>query len=441
MLDSSTRIQARSIDWRSLAVCRFMVAVFCFYELLMIARHPEFYSAELGLFKAEQLRFNFSSFTVYFLAGIGMLSTLFYLKNKFTRVSILCLLIVFHLFHLQYTSYKYAGDNLRNLILIVLMIIHLNLPDKFKSFRGIIVQVVLLQLGIIYGLALLTKLPNPAWGQDFTALKYISNQILFYTGLTSWLNLSDEMLKGLTVFTLIFEALLVIGIIALFICRSQQIRLAITICAVLFHLFLGMFLELGMVSHYSIAFWVLLVPGMFWDKLKIFPGRESREVFETRAGKSSAVVLLLLILSGVYADFNEKSEIQSAFRRYQLTQTWSLFAATDATEEHSFWPLFVGVYSDGSKLNLINGENVFYGRPDSAKEVYPNTLYKHFFMEHLLSENKKEKKNLQKMNRYLCKTANFKTNQLPVKIELSMMRKDTQQKIEQKKFFSFTCPK
>lgn len=270
----------------------------------------------------------------------------------------------------------------------------------------------ILQLVCIYFFTGLLK-DHPIWRTQWSAVYYTLSIDHFATPLGRWLLQFPTLLQGLTLGALVLE--LVGPLLLLCSWKNDWLRLGVVGGFVSFHLGLAVTMELGFFPYICIAYWLVLLPGRFWEFLGSIATRSasesSKEVIEPSptlrvmkptcsarvsnpagaariswAGNCLLAVLLAYVLllnvarvSGSLAAQLAGGPVRIAGDAAQLNQFWCMFAPKPNV--YGGWLELTGELADGRRVNLLRPEQpAFDERPAVVSSSYPSERWRKCLM-------------------------------------------------------------
>ena len=123
---------------------------------------------------------------------------------------------------------------------------------------------IILQLSLVYFNAGIPKV-SYEWRGDFNALYYVLNMDYFTNPFGYWLLQYPAILVLLTKATLLLEVS--VPFLLLMPLGNAYLRLILFAIIVGFHLGIYLCMDVGLFSFMCIAYWLVVLPSLFWDKL------------------------------------------------------------------------------------------------------------------------------------------------------------------------------
>ncbi len=224
---------------------------------------------------------------------------------------------------------------------------------------------IILQLSIIYFNAGIPKV-SYEWRGDFNALYYVLNMDYFTNPFGYWLLQYPAILVLLTKATLLLEVS--VPFLLLMPLGNAYLRLILFAIMVGFHLGIYLCMDVGLFSFMCIAYWLVVLPGLFWDKLtavipwKVFSSNteiNGPEVLSTPGPRWLIPCLLIFVMVMNYQRYlnppmvsDEARVIDTVGRITGLDQYWAMFSPGVLKDGLKIWA--EGTKADGSKVNLFN---------------------------------------------------------------------------------------
>jgi hypothetical protein len=244
------------------------------------------------------------------------------------------------------------------------------------------------QLCLMYWFTALLK-TGPAW-KDGTAIYYALNMEMLLHPVGAWLRQFPDLMKGLTWATFALE----IGgpLLAILPFGRGWLRVPVIAAFIVFHIAIGLCLEVIMFTYACPIVWLALLPTVFWDRLlghdanrstagaapieptaSLFALPKAARVF---AGVTLAVVLAINILQlkGLEGARARAMPLGLFSGVLGLDQRWSMFAP----EPWRFtnWFVFDARLADGRHVNpLLDGQPITGERPQWIIEAYRNNRW------------------------------------------------------------------
>ncbi|MEC9308195.1 MAG: DCC1-like thiol-disulfide oxidoreductase family protein [Chloroflexota bacterium] len=135
---------------------------------------------------------------------------------------------------------------------------------KVNAYFSVATMAVLIQIAVVYWFNWLAKL-HPTWIEDYTAVYYAMSLDMYATKLGTALLGFPLLMQAATWSTLWLELL---GPLLLFSpIKNGTFRIAVLIGFILLHLGIALTLNIGYFPAVSIIVWMLVIPGLFWDRI------------------------------------------------------------------------------------------------------------------------------------------------------------------------------
>ena len=411
-----------SLDLRSLALVRILLALLLLADLAVRATALEAHYGESGLYPVSDLYqvgfpavislFALSGETwylafVFLLNALVLLALLLGWKTKWaTLLSWLFLLSL----HNRNNTILNGGDTWLRLTLFWAMFVpwarywsldsSVSLKDETEeetSCFGVSSLAFVGQVFLVYLFAGLYK-TGSSWWTDASAVKLtmMANEwsgewayyLLYYPGFMEWLTRSVFWLE-------LFGPWLLFTPIAF-----GPVRTFLVCSFFSFHFGLYLFMELGFFPVVGMVCVLSLLPTWFWERKPIrkmtdsiagvwgglYKGEgatKTRESFTLPLWQQLFVSLsFLAVLLSNLERATEKEVLpeflQAYSRALRLDQYWGLFAP-DAPQNHS-WFLAVASLRDGSKIDLLRGGQVLDWSAPSSSKIYGNQRTKRYLV-------------------------------------------------------------
>jgi predicted DCC family thiol-disulfide oxidoreductase YuxK len=135
---------------------------------------------------------------------------------------------------------------------------------KVNQYFSVATVAVFIQLAVVYWFNWIAKL-HPTWIEDYTALYYAMNLDMYATKLGTALLAFPLLMQAGTWFTLWLELL---GPLLLFSpIKNGMFRILVIVGFILLHLGIALTLNIGYFPAVSIVVWMIVIPGVAWDKI------------------------------------------------------------------------------------------------------------------------------------------------------------------------------
>ena len=302
---------------------------------------------------------------------------------------ILCLLLFWSMF--LPLGARYSIDYLRN-------------PHQFQEsnliFSGGTVAT-LLQICFVYWFSVALKSPKN-WLIRGTGVYYALMLDRYATNFGKLLlEFHPLLLKFLTYATMGIEAFGPLLVFSPFF--SGPVRCLVILSFTVFHLSMGLALELWLFTYICIASWLLFIPSWFWDQLlrkfKSPQGGDSpireQAIWKNALAVFFLVYVLMWNLRTVNPSLSLPKAVQSIGYTLRLDQWWGLFRGPSRKDG---WHVIVGELQDGTKVNLLNPDRtVSWEKPELVIAIHKNHRWRRYFRHFWFKED---------YARYLCQRWN-----------------------------------
>ena len=229
---------------------------------------------------------------------------------------------------------------------------------------------IILQLSLVYFNAGIPKV-SYEWRGDFNALYYVLNMDYFTNPFGYWLLQYPAILVLLTKATLLLEVS--VPFLLLMPLGNAYLRLLLFAIMVGFHLGIYLCMDVGLFSFMCIAYWLVVLPSLFWDKLTaVIPWKflgsitevtgtkiNGPEVLATPGPRWLIPCLLIFVMVMNYQRYlnppmvsDEATVIDTVGRITGLDQYWAMFSPGVLKDGLKIWA--EGTKADGTKVNLFN---------------------------------------------------------------------------------------
>lgn len=405
--------EAFSLDLRSLALVRILLALLLLADLAVRATALEAHYSDSGLFPVSDLyQVGFPAIVslfalsghpgyvafVFILNALVLLALLLGWKTRWT--TFWCWLFLLSL-HNRNNTILNGGDTWLRLTLFWAMFVpwarywSLDALDPIEeeaeeesSYFGVSSLAFVSQVFLVYLFAGLFK-TGSSWWTDASAVKLtmLANEwsgewayyLLYYPDLMEWLTRSVFWLE-------LFGPWLLFTPIAF-----GPVRTFLVFSFFSFHFGLYLFMELGFFPVVGMVCVLSLLPNWFWERKPIKKTTELVDGLWDRLPKAESgskrgrfslplwqqLFVSLSFLAVLLSNLERASErdvlpgfLQAYSRTLRLDQYWGLFAP-NAPENHS-WFLAVASLKDGSKRDLLRGGQALDWSPPSSSKVYGN---------------------------------------------------------------------
>lgn len=251
------------------------------------------------------------------------------------------------------------------------------------SLRSMSAVAILLQVCVIYWFAGLLK-SRTTWYLQGDGVYYALMLDRYVTPIGKWLlDTNPILLKVLNYSTLGLE--LFGPLLALFPIARGPTRCGIIVAFWLFHLGMGLCLELWLFGYICSAAWLLFIPSWFWERLqkKSHPiGCQGNKTIRARLLNGVVAFLLIYVLF-----WNLRTTNKPLYRFFPdvinpigyalgLEQSWGLF--TGPTRKNG-WYVITGQLKDGTRVNLLKpGESIQWEKPELVIALYESPRWRRY---------------------------------------------------------------
>jgi hypothetical protein len=241
-------------------------------------------------------------------------------------------------------------------------------PDPPATFTSVGSAGFLLQLAYVYVFTWALK-TGGAW-HDGTAV-YYTLQIDHFAKhpQSAWMLQHLDVLRLLTNATIVFEiaapALLLVPFF------HGPLRTALVFAFWSLHLGFFAFMELGLFPWTCIAAWAAVLPGWFWDRLRVSAthGAPIRPPAWTQVVAGFCLILVTWWNIGTVENRFVVPKPLSAFGRApRLDQKWEMFAPHPLKDDG--WFVVAGDLHDGTQRELLRGGPVRFDKPERIAQSY-----------------------------------------------------------------------
>jgi hypothetical protein len=274
-------------------------------------------------------------------------------------------------------------------------------PEPPTTFLSVASAGFLLQLASIYVFTWALKTGRP-W-HDGTAVYYTLQIDHFAKQPQSMLMLQHiDALRLLTNATIVFEiaapALLLVPFF------RGPLRTALVLAFWSLHLGFFVFMELGLFPWTCIAAWMAVLPGWFWDRLRVPATHGPRMRTPVWANAVAAVCLVLVTwwnVGTVEDRFVVPKPLATLVRVARLDQKWEMFAPYPLKDDG--WFVVVGHLHDGTDTELFRGGEVRWDKPEGIAQSFHGQRWSKYMRNLYLP--KYESMRIY-YDQYLCRTYN-----------------------------------
>lgn len=244
-----------------------------------------------------------------------------------------------------------------------------------------------MQVGFVYVFSALMK-DRGAWFVEGTALQTALHLDLFALPVGVWLREHAELCRWLTRGTVWLE--LVGPFLLILTGRRPALRGVLCLAFILFHLGIGLCMNIGAFPWMMITAWLALLPGALWDRLGM--GDAGAGERSLRVGRTPGAVVVFASASLIYVflwnlrgtDFPRWEKffprsLNGAAFALRLDQHWSMFAPFP-TREDGWFVLRAGL-SDGSEVDLLRGGEVTdWSKPPRLSSTFKDARWQKYLM-------------------------------------------------------------
>ena len=284
---------------------------------------------------------------------------------------LLCLLLFWGMF--LPLGARYSIDHLRN-------------PHRFQEsnviFSGGTVAA-LLQICFVYWFSVALK-SSKNWLIRGTGVYYALMLDRYLTNFGKFLLESHPLfLKFLTYATMGLEAFGPLLAFSPFF--SGPVRCLVIVSFVIFHVSMGLALELWLFSYICMASWLLFVPSWFWDQLLgkfktpvqgVYSPIREPATWKNVLAAFFLIYVLMWNLRTVNPSLFFPKTIQSIGYTLRLDQWWGLFRGPSRKDG---WHVIVGKLQDGTQVNLLNPDRtVSWEKPELVIAIYKNHRWRRY---------------------------------------------------------------
>jgi len=422
------------IDLRSLAACRIAIGLILIYDLVLRSCDLKAHYTDAGVLPRSDLYHLYLSQRPYFsihtlngsaafeallfwIAGICALALIAGYRTRIATVG--CWFLTCSL-QARNPIVLHGGDDLLRMLLFWGMFVPMGGRWSIDRARASRVDVkdetvctwgsagLLLQVCFLYFFAGALK-SHPSWRHDGTAVFLALSIDQFTTPLGKALLPYHGLLIVMTFGTLLLE--LVGPFVAMFCFDISRIRTFIVASYIVFHIGLGLCIELGIFPAVCIAGWLAFLPGVFWDNVQRHFGPRLAGLLAwlpsslvkfgqarlaavrarplrlklSRAGSIAAGICLIYITlwnirTVNYARFSYIFPARLDFigEILRIDQQWNLFAPYPSLEHG--WYVLDAHLVDGKEVDIRTGKAVNWDRPSLVSVTYVNERWRKYLM-------------------------------------------------------------
>lgn len=378
-----------TLDLRSLAIMRIMLGILVIINLIVICSNFEAFISDYGIFPIStalsqypmqnyrwfhvisgSYRWQIPLFIIHFLIAIWF--TLWYK----TRTSTILLRIFTCSLQWSQHIFLHGGDTVMRLLLFRSMFLplwewysidSLKKVEQKQHICNISSFALIIQVLCIYTVSVMLKTDN-CRTSDFSSI-YYSLWIDYYaTQLWLWLRTHHELIRFLSAYVYYLEWLWPL----FYLFPNRKIKTAVCGLFILFHLWLAVFMSLGIFPWICISVWIWLLPYRY--------NNSTRPIYykKNNAEYIVAISILLVIvrnIHSVYPQFlwNLFPKLQRYYYLTRLDQNRWLFAPNPSFSNG--WHQIDGIYFNNTRVNLSDPDSTPYiQKPDHTKitNILPN---------------------------------------------------------------------
>ena len=252
-----------------------------------------------------------------------------------------------------------------------------------SSSRSMSAVAILLQVCVIYWFAGLLK-SRTTWYLQGDGVYYALMLDRYVTPIGKWfLDANPILLKLLNYGTLGLE--LFGPLLALFPFARGPTRCGIIVAFWLFHLGMGLCLELWLFGYICSAAWLLFIPSWFWERLQKKSHSIDCQGNKTIRGRLLNGILAFLLIYVLF--WNLRTTNKPLYRFFPdvinpigyalgLNQSWGLFAGPS---RKNGWYVITGQLKDGTRVNLLKpGESDYWDKPELVISLYESPRWRRY---------------------------------------------------------------
>lgn len=392
-----------TIDLRSLAVLRILIASIIFYYLALIGSSAPMFYQETGVLPMDLnreavLQSGGGFWSVLWLSesvnwfwlcvAITGLATTSLMLGFCTTISTVVTLVMVWSFQVRNPLVLTAGDILLRMVLVWGVFLPWgklwSIDDlwarskhgtpsvmQLKSFAT---AAIMLQLAFIYFFSGVAKF-NGGWSG--TALVQSLNLEMYVRGNWDWLIDQRLLVNGLAIGILIVE---IVGPILLFVPKVNQYWRGMMMALMcLMHLGIWLSMSIGVFSIVAIVTWLVFIPGEVWNQLLGRPDpmkrqrkrRTSQSHSKNRVSQyvCAALLVFVVLLNLDKTRFGQflPNQLNSFATILMIQQEFKMFANPPTA---SPWPQYVSTLNDGDVVDLFRGNA-------RATDEKPRSVYRY----------------------------------------------------------------
>lgn len=408
------------LDPHSISASRFLLGIWILVDLGLRSRDLSAHYSDGGALPRSIVIEGFlrdpSMFSILNSTGSALVAGLFFAATAIaaicfslgyrTLVSNIVLCVLVTSIQIRNPLILNAGDHIVRVLLLWFLVLPIgawgldrrNTETAPSAAFSLIGLAMLLQLGLIYFANGMCK-DGRDWAETHTAILRVLRLDVFVTPIGKWLTGFPELLTTTTQVVPWFECILPVLLLIPF--RWQGFRLIAFLLAALFHLSIGLTLNIWALGLASMIFWVLTLPPAAWAFAFKVLHRFSRWKFTISSTTSSVtpswpqtifatslfVLMVMNNLSTITRDKGYLPQPASRLSRFLgIEQAWNMFAPTVLGGDR--WPVMRAKLADATIVDLYrNGQEVNLEKPASAAEGHKNLRWQSLFDDALKMNN------------------------------------------------------
>jgi hypothetical protein len=308
---------------------------------------------------------------------------------------------------------------------------------------GVATAALTIQVTSIFFFAALLK-TGDAWRKDFKAVWYVLNWDVYSTTVGVWMRQFHDVLRGMTIGTMILE-----GVFPLLIFVPwAPLRIFALASLILFHASFIVVMKLFMFASIMILAWFSLMPGLFWDRLRVPlempPAWRSRlerlsdwlpegSLSDPLTRRPNAFTTVAAICLAYICCWNVRT-VWPAFARVfptalnpigytlRIDQYWIMFAPSPVREDG--WFVVPGKVVGGRMVDVFRGgAPLRWERPKLVADSYINRRWRRFLWNVTRADAPGYRKYFAA---YLCREWDRKHEELLESFDIILMREIAQ---------------
>ena len=396
-----------AIDLRSLAVFRIAIATLILIDLLTRAGDLTAHYTDHGVWPVEAARRRLPiwGFSLHLFNGTAEFQAILFL---ITGAFALAMLVGYHTrlvtpivwlltlsLHRRNPQVLQGGDHVLRMLLFWSMFLPLGNRygiDAYRnrcsrhascSTRSMSAVAILLQVCVIYWFAGLLK-SRTTWYLQGDGVYYVLMLDRYVTPIGKWLlDVDPILLKLLNYSTLGLE--LLGPLLSLSPIAKGPTRCGIIMAFWLFHLGMGLCLELWLFGYICSAAWLLFIPSWFWERLQKKSHPIDCKGNKTIRGRLLNGVVAFLLIYVLF--WNLRTTNKPLYRFYPdvinpigyalgIGQSWGLFTGPP---RKNGWYVITGQLKNGTRVNLLMpGESVHWEKPELVIALYESPRWRRY---------------------------------------------------------------